>query len=79
MEFLFLGPEANLPTEAAEQVPTAVEINNYSLFEQLQEAVQDGPNPQEVKVVNVQKAENQSKKIRERLPKKTFLRSNTKL
>ena len=57
MEFLFLGPEANLPTEAAEQVPTAVEINN-SLFEQLQKAVQDGPNPQEVKVVNVQKAEN---------------------
>jgi len=55
-----------------------VEVNN-SLFEQLQEAVQDGPKPQEVKVVNVQKAENQNKKIRERLPKKTFLRSNTKL
>ena len=34
-----------------------VEVNN-SLFEQLQEAVQDGPNPQEVNVVNVEKAEN---------------------
>ena len=39
-----------------------VEVNN-SLFEQLQEAVQDGPKPQEVKVVNVQK-ENQRKKKR---------------
>ena len=59
--FCFLGPEANLPTEAAEQVATKVEVNN-SLLEHLQEAVQDGPEPQEVKVVNVQKAENQSKK-----------------
>ena len=57
----FLGPEANLPTEVAVQVPTTLEINN-SLFEQLQEAVQEEPKPQEVKVVNVQKAQNQSKK-----------------
>ena len=61
------------------QVPTTLEVNN-SLFEQLQEAVQEEPKPQEVKVVNVQKAQNQSKKkIRERLPKERFLRSNTKL
>ena len=53
-----MGPEGNLCTEAAEQVPTTVEANN-SLFEQLQEAVQDGLKPQEVKVVNVQKAEKQ--------------------
>jgi len=56
--FYFVGPEGNLCTEAAEQVPTTVEANN-SLFEQLQEAVQDGLKPQEVKVVNVQKAEKQ--------------------
>ena len=43
------------------QVPTTLEVNN-SLFEQLQEAVQEEPKPQEVKVVNVQKAQNQSKK-----------------
>ena len=36
---------------------STVEVHN-SLFEQLQEAVQEGPKPQEVKVVNVQKAEN---------------------
>jgi len=75
-----LGPEANLPTctETAEQVPATVEVND-NLFDQLQEAVQEEPKPQEVKGVHVQKAENQSKKIRERLPKTTFLRNNTKL
>ena len=42
-----------------------MEVHN-SLFEQLQEAVQNGPKPQEVKVVNVQKAENWSKKKKEK-------------
>lgn len=71
------GPEANLPTEAAEQVPTTVEVNN-SLFEQLQEAVQDGPKPQEVKVVNVQKAENQSKKNRRKITQEDILEEHYK-
>ena len=35
------------------------------MFEQLQEAVEEGPKPQEVKVVNVQKAENKNQKIRD--------------
>jgi len=38
-----------------------VEVNNDNLFDQLQEAVQEEPKPQEVKVVHVQNAENQSK------------------
>ena len=49
-----------------------MEVNN-SLFEQLQEAVQDGPKPQEVKVVNVQKAENQSKKNRRKITQEDIL------
>ena len=77
MEIFFLGPEANLPTEAAEQVPTAVEVND-SLFEQLQEAVQDGLKPQEVKVVNVQKAENQSKKNKRKITQEDILEEQYK-
>ena len=73
----FVGPEANLPTEAAEQVPTTVEVNN-SLFEQLQEAVQEGPKPQEVKVVNVQKAENQSKKNKRKITQEDILEEQYK-
>ena len=77
--FHSLGPEANLPTETAEQGPSTVEVND-NLFDQLQEALQEEPKPQQVKVVHVQKADNQSKKkIREKLPKTIFLRSNTKL
>ena len=49
-------------------MPTAVEVND-SLFEQLQEAAQDGPKPQEVKVVNVQK-ENQRKKKEKDYPRR---------
>ena len=54
-----------------------MEINN-SLFEQLQEAVQDGPNPQEVKVVNVQKAENQSKKNKRKITQEDILKEQYK-
>ena len=75
--FYFLGPEANLPTEAAEQVSTTVEVNN-SLFEELQEAVQDGPKPEEVKVANVQKAENQSKKNKRKITQEDILEEQYK-
>lgn len=75
--FYFLGPEANLPTEVAEQVPTRVEVNN-SLFEQLQEAVQDGLKPQEVKVVNVQKAKNPSKKHKRKITQEEILEAQYK-
>ena len=67
----------NLPTEAAEQLPTTVEVNN-SLFEQLQEAVQDVPKPQEVKVLNVQKAENQSKKNWRKITQEDILEEHYK-
>lgn len=75
--FYFLGPETNLPTEAAEQqVPTTVEVSNSSF--ELQEAVQDGPKPQEVKVVNVQKAENQSKKNKRKITQEDILEEQYK-
>jgi len=64
--FHSLGPEANLPTETAEQVPTTVEVND-NLFDQLQEAEQEERKPQEVKVVHVQKAENQTKKNKRKI------------
>ena len=48
------------------------------MFEQLQEAVQDGPKPQEVKVVNVQKAENQSKKNRRKITQEGILEEHYK-
>ena len=54
-----------------------VEVNN-SLFEQLQEAVQDGPKPQEVKVVNVQKAENQRKKNKRKITQEDILQRQYK-
>ena len=75
--FYFLGPEANLPTEAAEQVPTTVEVNN-SLFKQLQEAVQEEPKPQDVKVVNVQKSQNQSKKNKRKITQEDILEEQYK-
>ncbi|PFX24773.1 hypothetical protein AWC38_SpisGene10618 [Stylophora pistillata] len=65
------------PTEAAEQVVTTVQVNN-SFFEQLQEAIQDGPKPQEVKVVNAQKAENQSKKNKRKITQKDILEEQYK-
>lgn len=37
------------------------------MFEQLQEAVEEGPKPQEVKVVNVQKAENKNQKNKRKI------------
>ena len=75
--FHSLGPEANLPTETAEQGPTTVEANN-NLFEQLQEAVQEEPKPQEVKVVHVQKAENQSKKNKRKITQADILEEQYK-
>ena len=77
MDFKFLGPEANLPTEAAEQVPTTVEVNN-SVFEQLQEALQDGPKPQDIKLVNFQKAENQSEKNKRKITQEDILEEQYK-
>lgn len=54
-----------------------MEVSNSS-FEQLQEAVQDGPKPQEVKVVNVQKAENQSKKNKRKITQEDILEEQYK-
>ena len=59
------------------QVPTTLEVNN-SLFEQLQEAVQEEPKPQEVKVVNVQKAQNQSKKNKRKITQEEILEEQYK-
>ena len=75
--FYFLGPEASLPTEAAGQVPTTGEVNN-SLFEQLQEAVEEEPKPQELKVVNVQKANSQSKKNKRKITQEEILEEQYK-
>lgn len=68
--FHSLGPEANLPTETAKV--------NDNLFEQLQEAVQEEPKPQEVKVVHVQKAENQSKKNKRKITQADILEEQYK-
>ena len=54
-----------------------MEVNN-SLLEQLQEAVQPGLTPQEVKVVNVKKAENQSKKIKRKITQEDILEEQYK-
>ena len=54
-----------------------MEVNN-SFLEQLQEAVQPGPTPQEVKVVNVQKAENQSKKNKRKITQEDILEEQYK-
>ena len=59
------------------QVPTTLEVNN-SLFEQLQEAVQEELKPQEVKVVNVQKAQNQSKKNKKKITQEEILEEQYK-
>ena len=75
--FYSLSPEANLPTEATEQVPTTAEVNN-DLFEQLQEAVQDGPKPQEVRVVDVQKAENQNKQKKRKITQEDIVEEQYK-
>lgn len=48
------------------------------MFEQLQEAVKDGPKSQEVKVVNVQKAENQSKKNKRKITQEDILEEQYK-
>ena len=71
------GPETNLPTETAEQGPTTVEVNDNLLY-QLQEAVQEEPKPQEVKVVHVQKAENQSKKNKRKITQDNILEEQYK-
>ena len=54
-----------------------MEVNN-SLLEQLQEAVQPGPTPQEVKVINVKKAENQSKKNKRKITQEDILEEQYK-
>ena len=54
-----------------------MEVND-NLFDQLQEAVQEEPKPQEVKVVHVQKAENQSKKNKRKITQADILEEQYK-
>ena len=54
-----------------------MEVNN-SLFEQVQEAVEEEPKPQEVKVVNVQKANYQSKKNKRKITQEEILEEQYK-
>ena len=54
-----------------------MEVND-NLFDQLQEAVQEEPKPQEVKVVHVQKAENQSKKNKRKITQDDILEEQYK-
>ena len=48
------------------------------MFDQLQEAVQEERKPQEVKVVHVQKAENQSKKNKKKITQDDILEEQYK-
>ena len=48
------------------------------MFEQLQEAVEEEPKPQEVKVVNVQKANSQSKKNKRTITQEEILEEQYK-
>ena len=54
-----------------------MEVNN-SLFEQLQEAVEEEPKPQEVKLVNGQKANYQSKKNKRKITQEEILEEQYK-
>ena len=54
-----------------------MEVNN-NLFEQLQEAVQEGTKLQEVKVVNIQKPENQNKKNKRKITQDDILQEQYK-
>ena len=48
------------------------------MFEQLQEAVEEEPKPQEVKLVNVQKANYQSKKNKRKITQEEILEEQYK-
>ena len=48
------------------------------MFEQLQEAVEEEPKPQELKVVNVQKANSQSKKNKRKITQEEILEEQYK-